>query len=241
MKIFHIGLDETAQASLRGAGFIVTTDEGVETPDDLYEWLRDGEYDAVVINTGHRGWGPDGVHRLRSLGVNTPLLGIAIDGIQNAWADRRATFLESGGDEFLCNPPHRRELVASLRAIVRRGKGAASDEYELRCGEAVIKLDMTAQRVTVNDEVVYLTGQEMRLFSLLATNPGRVYSKEAILANLHSLDGSEPMTNVITKQISLVKIKFRTEHPDAEGCIETLWGRGYKAVAGDNRPKVKVA
>lgn len=239
MKIFHIGLDETAQASLRGAGFIVTTDAGVNTPDDLYEWLRDETCHAVILNLDCVYWATSGVYTLRKRGLSTPVLGLSA--VHPAsWPEHRAEFLEKGGDEMLRNPPHRRELIASLRAIVRRSKGVAFDEYEFRYGDAVVRLNVMAQTITVNAVAIHFTGKEMQVFSLLAMSPGRVHSKEFILGSLYSSTVDEPQLKCIDMYLSKIRRKLAAEHSDASKIIETVRARGWKMVSQED-PQTKVA
>jgi DNA-binding response OmpR family regulator len=139
--------------------------------------------------------------------------------------------LETGADDYLTKPFGVRELVARARALTRRPRqpravGPASDAARpIRLRH--VSLDQARRRVTVGDEVVELTSREFDLLYLLASHPGIVFSREALLARVWKGETFVTERNVDT----LVKrIRRKIEPNPAEpSLILTVWGTGYKA------------
>lgn len=240
MKIFEVGVDETTLAFLRGKGFSTATDE-VETPEDLYEWIVDGDHEAVVVDLDRTNWGMYAVRYLRSKNVLTPIIGLSRGVQEESWSEQRATFLENGGDDFIRSPANPRELAASLRATTRRGKGLVLDVREFKSGDALIRVNLSAHTVTVNGQFVHLTGKEMLVLSLLASNHGRTQSKEMILGNLYSAIEDEPEIKIIDVFVCKIRRKLDDLHPNAGRIIETVWGRGYQIVDENEQRRPKPA
>ena len=140
--------------------------------------------------------------------------------------------LESGADDYLSKPFGIREFVARVRALLRRPRrsqlqaesGAANAERPIEVHG--IAIDPARRQVTVRGEPVDLTAQEFRLLLVLATHPGIVFSREALLSRVWP-----DHTHVTDRSVdSLVKrLRRRIEKNSAEpDVILTVWGSGYK-------------
>lgn len=137
--------------------------------------------------------------------------------------------MENGGDDLLRGPVNPRELIASLRTVTRRIKGALLDIVEYEGYGAKLKINLTTRSVLINGMPVDLTGKEMGIMLLFASTPGRVMSKEAILTQLY-VGGveDEPEMKIIDVFVCKLRKKLAEIHDGADKFIETVWGRGYR-------------
>jgi DNA-binding response OmpR family regulator len=136
--------------------------------------------------------------------------------------------LESGADDYLTKPFGVRELVARAKALMRRPRGtgpAAREPQPASLGD--LRVDPARRQVTVGDRHVDLTGREFDLLYLLASHPGIVFSREALLAKVWKGDTFVTARNIDT----LVKrLRQKIErNPSDPRIILTVWGTGYKA------------
>ncbi|MGQ0656915.1 MAG: response regulator transcription factor [Chromatiales bacterium] len=152
----------------------------------------------------------------RAQGRSFPVLILTARG---TWQDK-VQGLETGADDYLVKPFHMEELMARLRALVRRASGWT--ESVLHCG--AIALDTAAQKVTVNGQDVELTAFEYKVLEHLMLHAGEVVSKSALSEHVYEEDMDRD-SNVLEVIIGRLRKKIdpeRTLNP-----IETLRGRGY--------------
>ena len=198
-----------------------TQDYAVDATDDGKEALyfaTDYPFDAAIVDIGLPGLsGLEVIAQLRAKGSRLPILLLTARG---RWQDK-VQGLEAGADDYLTKPFQTEELLARLKALLRRAAGAQQDL--LQCGPVV--LNLSAQQVSVNGAEVELTSFEYRLLEHLARNRGRVLSKDELAAHLYPHD-EERDSNVIEVLIGRLRRKLDpdgTLHP-----LETLRGRGYR-------------
>lgn len=153
--------------------------------------------------------------------------------------------LELGADDYLAKPFSPRELVARIRAVLRRGLSAgagnpASNQPGIRrCGPLLI--DRERHRVSVEGETCELTAYQFDLLWLLAGAPDQVLAREQIHQRLRALRG-EPagefdpaVDRSIDVHLSKVRAALTAAHPAGAGLIRTLRGVGYMLVAADTK------
>ena len=213
-------LQQQVRAQLEAQGYTVdSTGEGKE---GLY-LAAEYPYDAAIVDIGLPGLsGLDIIARLRSRGNQLPILVLTARG---RWQDK-VQGLETGADDYLTKPFETEELLARLKALLRRAAGAAQEV--LRCGP--IALNLGAQKVSVDGEEVELTSYEYRLLEHLVRERRRVLSKDELAAHLYPHD-EERDSNVIEVLIGRLRRKL---DPDGRlQPVETVRGRGYRFRLGD--------
>lgn len=200
--------------ALRESGYAVdVTGDGEEA---LY--LGENEpYDAIILDLGLPG--VDGMtilERWRDAGQAMPVLILTA---RDRWSDKVAGF-DAGADDYLAKPFRVEELLARLRAIIRRAGGHAAPVIE--CGP--VQIDTRASRVTVDGAPVRLTGHEYRLLVYLAHNMGKVVSRTELTEHLYDQDFDRD-SNIIEVFVGRLRRKLNVE------IIETVRGLGYRMAA----------
>ena len=224
MRILVVEDEPTLQQQVRSAleAQSYTVDSTGDGKEALY-LATEYPYDAAIVDIGLPGIsGLDVITRLRSGGSHLPILVLTA---RARWQDK-VQGLETGADDYLTKPFEMEELLARLKALLRRAAGASQDV--LRCGP--ITLNVGAQKVAVNGEEAELTSYEYRLLEHLVRERRRVLSKDELAAHLYPHD-EERDSNVIEVLIGRLRRKL---DPDGKlQPIETLRGRGYRFTLGD--------
>jgi len=132
--------------------------------------------------------------------------------------------LELGADDYVTKPFGMHELLARIRAVLRRVGQPSPEEAALRVADVV--LDRASRRVTVAERDVVLTPSEFELLALLMSAPGRVFSRLELLEQLQgsALEGAERTINV---HIRNLRTKIEPD-PAAPRYVETVFGVGYR-------------
>ena len=166
--------------------------------------------------------GTEIIRGLRAAGSLLPILVLTARG---RWQDK-VEGLEAGADDYLAKPFELDELLARLRALLRRAHGAATQE--LRAGP--VRLDRATQRVWVGERLVELTAFEFRLLEHLMTRRGRVLSKRELADYLYPQDEDRD-SNVL--EVLLGRLRRKLDPDGQLAPIETLRGRGYRFTLGE--------
>ena len=195
----------------------------------VVDWETDGEaaavtlddtiYDLVILDVmlpGQSGFSI--LHRLRATGSTTPVLMLTA----RSEVEDRVSALDIGADDYLVKPFDFRELEARARALLRRRHGEATNLLE--CGD--ICIDRSARAVRVGQREVHLTRREVTLLEILASRPGRVFSKEDLLDQVFGFDEEAPSFNAVELYIGRLRKKLH----GARAEIMTVRGFGYQMV-----------
>ncbi len=171
------------------------------------------EYDAVVLDLGLPGM--DGLSILKKWRANDRRFPILILSARGSWSER-VEGIDSGADEYLPKPFHMAELLARLRAIIRRSAGNANTVISI----GSLSLDPRQMRVTQDGQPINLSPQEYRLLSYLMHHAGRVVTQIELTEHLYAQD-FERDSNAIEVLVGRVRRKLKAD------IIETRRGFGY--------------
>jgi DNA-binding response OmpR family regulator len=212
--------DEPAIASavrsiLAGAGHAVdVAGNGAEA----LVWAATYPYDAVVLDVVLPGM--DGVEvcaRLRASGVGCPILMLtARDQLQD-----RVSGLDAGADDYLAKPFAAAELLARIRALLRRG--SSDRPPSVRLGD--LELDPATRQVRRGGRSLRLTAREFALLEVLMRHPGQVFSQARLIDAVWDAD-FEAGSNIVEVYIRSLRRKIDAGRRD--GLIETVRGAGYR-------------
>jgi len=211
----ELRLQNQIRQQLETAGYMIDTcndgDEGL---------FLASEYplDAAIIDIGLPG--KSGLEIIKTLRERGNLLPILILTARSSWQDK-VQGLEMGADDYLTKPFQMEELLARVKALLRRATGIP--QTLLKCGP--ITLDVTAQSVAINEVEIELTSFEYRLLEELVRHHGEVLSKHTLSDYLYPHDEDRD-SNVLEVMIGRLRRKL-----DPDGTlnpIETMRGRGYR-------------
>ena len=200
-------------AALGQAGYAVDrADNGV----DALALGSNEPVDAVILDLGlPRIDGLTVLKKWRAAGRTMPVLILTA---RDNWHEKVAG-IDAGADDYLAKPFHMEELLARLRALIRRAGGHAS--AELACGE--LRLDTRAGRVSVGGEPLTLTSHEYRVLDYLMHHPGQIVSRSDLIEHIYAQDFDRDSNTV-----EVFIARLRKKLPD--GAIETVRGLGYRLV-----------
>jgi two-component system OmpR family response regulator len=196
--------------TLESAGYAVDSAEDGEEGQFLGETES---YDAVILDLGlPEVDGLTVLDRWRKAGHKMPVLVLTA---RDSWSDKVAG-LDAGADDYLAKPFQSEELIARLRALIRRASGNASSE--LVAGD--VRLDARSGRVTLAGEPVKLTAQEYKLLSYLMHHKGKVVSRTELIEHIYDQDFDRD-SNTIEVFITRIRKKLGAD------LITTIRGLGY--------------
>lgn len=206
-----VDLNRQLTAALAGAGFAV--DKAFDGEEGYF--LGETEpYDVVLLDLGLPKM--DGVRILeqwRRMGRNMPVIVLTA---RDRWSDKVAG-MDAGADDYMAKPFHMEELLARVRAQVRRHAGHARSEIE--CGP--LRLDTKTARITCDGQAIKLTSHEYRLLAYLMHHKERVVSRTELVEHLYDQDFDRD-SNTIEVFIGRLRKKMPSD------LIKTVRGLGYR-------------
>ena len=218
MRILVVEDEPTLQAqlaeALAAAGYVTDrADNGVDA-----HFLGDSEpYDAAILDLGlPRMDGLTVLRKWRAAGRTMPVLILTA---RDSWHEKVAG-IDAGADDYLAKPFHMEELLARLRALIRRAGGHAS--AELICGP--LTLDTRNNRATVDGQALTLTSHDYRVLAYLMHHRDEVVSRSDLVEHIYAQDFDRDSNTV---EVFIARLRKKLP----PGLIETVRGLGYRLSA----------
>ncbi|GJE11514.1 MULTISPECIES: response regulator transcription factor [Methylobacterium] len=208
-------------AALEEAGYVA--DKAYDGEEGGY--LGESEpYDAIILDMGlPKADGVTVLQKWRRAGVKTPVIILTA---RDRWSDKVDGF-DAGADDYVTKPFHMEELMARVRALLRRAAGHATSQ--IACGP--VTLDTRSGKVFVDGAQVKLTSHEYRLLSYLMHHTGRVVSRAELTEHLYDQDFDRD-SNTIEVFVGRLRKKLAVD------LIQTVRGLGY--LVDPNQPPARV-
>jgi two-component system, OmpR family, manganese sensing response regulator len=220
---------------------ILLVDDEQELTNPLSHLLQQEGYQIDVAADGHRGaslaiehaydlyildWvlpGKNGIEicrSLRSTGNTKPVLFLTAQDT----LDDRVRGLDAGADDYLVKPFELRELLARIRALLRRGQGSELLDNKIQAAD--ISLDPDSQLVYRSGKTIELSEKEAQLLAYLMTNVGHLVTHQQIHDQLWGDSGEPPSSNVLAALMRLLRRKLSID--GMPELIYTVYGKGYQ-------------
>ena len=200
---------------LRDNGFVV--DMAADGEEGLH-YAREYDYAVAIVDLGlPKLNGIAVIEAMRREGKRTPVLILTA---RSHWQDKVAG-LEAGADDYLAKPFAMAELLARIKALIRRSAGYASSVVE----RGPLLLDLSRKELRVDGEPIELTAYEYRLLEYLVLNPSRVVSKAELTEHIYDQDHDRD-SNVI--EVFVGRLRRKIDPQDTIKPIRTVRGQGYR-------------
>lgn len=183
--------------------------------------FRSERPDLIVLDLGLPGLDGLDVTRAVRKDSNVPIIMLTARGEESD----KLVGLELGADDYIVKPFSPKELVARVRAVLRRAETATADTVEV-IRAADLTLDVPRMRVTLGDRPVEVTSTEFQLLAALARQPGRIFTRAQLLDTLHGI-AFESYERAIDAHIKNIRRKIEP-NPRQPRYILTVYGLGYK-------------
>ena len=219
------------QRGLRAEGYVVqratTGPEGLALAREAWRELRAGQPGTLLILDlmlpGMNGM--EICQSLRAEGISLPILMLtALSSLED-----RVAGLRMGADDYLCKPFEFEELLARIEALMRRARDV-QPQRSTQLQVADLVLDRERMQASRAGQPLTLTARELALLELFMSAPGRLFSRERILASVWG-HHEDPLTNVVDVYIRRLRSKVDEGH--AQTLIHTVRGLGYRLEASD--------
>lgn len=215
MRILIVEDEPTLAAQLaegiKSVGYVVdVADNGIDG-----HFMGDTEpYDAIVLDIGLPQM--DGITVLKKWRASGHTLPVLILTARDTWREKVAG-IDAGADDYLTKPFHMEELLARLRALIRRAGGHASTE--LVCG--ALTLDTRSSRASVDGTALTLTSHEYRVLAYLMHHQGEIVSRGELTEHIYAQDFDRDSNTV---EVFIARLRKKLP----PGLIETVRGLGYR-------------
>ena len=216
-KIVKLARDYLTQGQFR----VLAANDGVSA----LSIARQERPDLVVLDLNLPGL--DGLDVCRALRRESDVAIIMLTA--RAEETDRLIGLELGADDYITKPFSPRELVARVRALLRRVRGDFQQEMQIRIGELTI--DERGRRVWLRDEPIDLTRIEFNLLALLATHPGQTFTRSQLLDRLHGVT-HDGVDRSIDAHVKNLRRKIEVDPSDPRYLL-TVYGVGYRFTDGE--------
>jgi two-component system OmpR family response regulator len=203
-------LNRQLVSALTDAGYVVDSAKDGEEGHYLGETEP---YDAVILDLGLPVL--DGVSVLEKWRRNDKKMPVLILTARDRWSDKVQGF-DAGADDYVAKPFHMEEVLARVRALLRRSAGHATSE--IACGPLL--LDTKSARVTVDGHAIKLTSLEYRLLAYLVHHKGKVVSRTELVEHLYDQDFDRD-SNTIEVFVGRLRKKLGVD------VLRTIRGMGY--------------
>lgn len=214
-------LCEMLASYLADQGFTVRT---VGSGEEMDASLAEREPDLILLDIMLPG--EDGLSLTRRLRAhsNIPIIMLSARGEEID----RIVGLELGADDYVAKPFNPRELLARLRAVLRRRAVPASAQASTVIEFGPFRLDLSSHTLTRDGEAIFLTTAEYTLLSIMARHPGRVLSRDQLVSLAQDAERI-PFDRSIDVRVARLRRKIEPD-PDNPRHIRTVWGAGYMFV-----------
>lgn len=175
-------------------------------------------YDAVVLDIGLPRM--DGITVLKTWRSSGRTMPVLILTARDGWHEKVAG-IDAGADDYLTKPFHMEELLARLRALIRRASGHASTE--LVCGP--LRLDTRSSRASAEGRTLTLTSHEYRVLAYLMHHQGEIVSRADLIEHIYDQDFDRDSNTV---EVFIARLRKKLP----PGLIETVRGLGYRLASG---------
>lgn len=208
-------LRQQLEQGLSKQGYVV--DAAEDGKSGLY-YATEYSYDAAIIDIGLPEIdGISLIKEIRTVGKQFPVLILTARG---DWQDK-VSGLDAGADDYVVKPFQMEEIIARLNALLRRAAGFSKPKLEF----GPLSLDITAKRLTVNEESVDLTAYEYKMLEYLMLHPGQVISKSELTEHLYAQDYDRD-SNVL--EVFVRRLRQKLDPEQTLKPIETVRGQGYR-------------
>ena len=211
----HAQLARQLAGALEDAGYAVDRASDGQRADFLVETEQ---YDAIVLDLGLPK--VDGLTLLRTWRGRACAVPVIVLTARGSWHEK-VQGIDSGADDYLAKPFRMEELLARLRAVIRRASGQMTPL--IQCG--AVSLDPRLARVTLDGVPVRLTGHEFRVLSYLMHHRDRVVSQAELTDHIYAQDFDRDSNTV---EVFIARLRRKL----GAGAIETVRGLGYRIGAG---------